>query len=777
MKKLLIMIAAVICTVVTAANGLVLAKDGKALYTIVERANAARLEKASVKDLKWHLDKITGGDFKIGTADSKRIFIGVKAPGDNEPMAKGERRLKSVNGDIYIYGEATDSAAFGIYDLLEKYCGCRWFTVWGDMKVPADANLTLPELNDRKIPPFFRFETASLGGHGKIAKVRDFLRRKRIHVTADKIAGDDDYLLGVPLHTFCKYLPPGNVPMGTFVNNIGSAYKYFADKKYFETNPEWFTLDKSGKRVNHRQLCLSNRELRKEFLKNLEIVIKNEYKGGDAVIVVDMNDRPDYICCCGNCKALEKKYATPGGPLYDYLIELGGIFAKKYPRITLRALAYGCSLIPPNCDLPENVMMWYAPLGLLDYMKNYETSYNKTALENLQKQAIHSKALWKWMYTAPFYRGGNNAAPLIANIQRLADNLRIYHKYKVRAIMTEHGLGVCGYISFNELRLYLLGTLKEDLNQDEQAIIKEYMDFCYGKAAGKMYAFLQELEKLNAETNIAYRWLNSRPWKADYLTPKRLVRWQREFAAMEKLVADDPAALLHVKRARLALDQMILLKWPEIAKYNKKFTDKRFAAAKRKYLRDAREITGKLFADGLAPEEDIQRFRKGSLRRLNDAVKKASPKAPEQPRVIRPLPPEFAKIPADRIMRFPYLPEDGSKAPAAADGAFGFAIPGKAVAVMNFIANSDYGRAFQNPVRLSDLKKKKPAGKFHYYHLGRRKLTANGGTATVAVTTPKCKVEFDGFGNELCDADFYISIKFMPPNKIWLDELLIVKAE
>ena len=42
-----------------------LARNGKALYTIVERPDAARLEKAAVKDLKLYLDKITGGDFKI----------------------------------------------------------------------------------------------------------------------------------------------------------------------------------------------------------------------------------------------------------------------------------------------------------------------------------------------------------------------------------------------------------------------------------------------------------------------------------------------------------------------------------------------------------------------------------------------------------------------------------------------------------------------------------------------------------------------------------------
>jgi len=778
--KVLLMSVLAACSISAACAGSIqLAKDGKALYTIVERPDATRLEKAAVKDLKLYLDKITGGDFKIGEADSKRIFVGVTAPGDDKPLAKAERRIKVVNGDIYLYGESTDSASWAIYDLLEEHIGCRWYTAWGDEKIPSDANLSIPELNASKAPSFWRFETASMGNSWRSPKMRDFLRRRRVHITPDKIPGDDDYLLGFPLHTFCKYLPPGHVPQGTFVNGIGDAYKYFRDKKYFKTNPEWFTMDESGKRTGALQLCLSNRELRKEFLKNLEIVIKNEYKGGDAVIVVDMNDRSRYLCKCPECKKLIEKYETDGGPLYDYLIELAGIFAKKYPKITIRSLAYGCSLVPPNVDLPENVMMWYAPLGGLDYLKSYETASDQNPLENLKKHAKRSKAMWKWMYVTHFHHG-HPGAQYTANIQRLADNLRIYHKYNIRCIMTEVGLRSFGYINFHEMRMNMIYALKDNLNADEKAINREFMDFCYGKAADKMAAYLAELEKLGAESKFVMRWRCTRPWNLGYLTPENLVRWEKNFAEMEKLVADNPRQLLHVQMARMILDQTLLGKWDVMSKFDSSFDDARFQAIKDRYAATAEKAADRIFQDHEVDAATLKRYRKNEIGYCMGAIKVAEnvKKNPPPTVPIRPLPPELAGVPADRILRVPFLPKAGTLPPADPEGAFGVSMPGdgKLYDSLNFaIFNGSTSATVPHPVKLEHLRSM-PKNKFNYYFLGTISIFSVGGYLDTVVTKPRSEASFPGFeeGEDFV-ADVYISIKFNGRKKIWIDELVLVK--
>jgi len=753
-----------------------LARNGKALYTIVERPDAARLEKAAIKDLKLYLDRITGGDFKIGESDSRRIFIGVPAPGDNKPLEKAERRIKAVNGDIYIYGESTDSAAWGIYDLLEEHIGCRWYTARGVEKVPSDPNLTIPELDYTHTPSFRRFETVSVSVFRHNKGITDFLRRRRIHITPDKIEGDDDYLLGVPLHTFCKYIPSGKVPKGKFVDNIGDAYKYFADKKYFETNPEWFSMDAAGNRVWNIQLCLSNKELRKEFLKNLEIVIKNEYKGGDAVIAVDVNDRGEELCYCSDCQDLVARYGTKGGPLYDFLIELGGIFAEKYPGITIRSLAYLSTKVPPNCDMPENVMMWYAPLHDHDYLKNYEKSSNPKGLRDLKAHAKRSKALWKWFYISnhPIHVP-EEPIPLIANIQVVADNLRIIHKYNVRCIMTEMGLGVGGTVNFNELRIYLASRLIDRLDRAEQAEIREFMAACYGKAAGKMYDYLQELEKCGSEDDCFMGWKCRRPLRLTYITPERLIRWSREFDEMEKMVADDPAALTQVKIARINLDQTVIGSWVNLADTDPgTYTLEAFEAAKKNFSKTIQadiDYFIKGFPESM--KKSVESWQRNRTVFYIRPLKSMFPVRQSAPEAIRPLPPELAKLPANRVKRFPYLPQDGTKALADPEGAFGTSLCGAAIyPKMNFKFDCDGDQGMcRFPVMLSTMKKM-PGG-FNYYYLGTKKLFSTGGVSTTVVTDPHAIVRMEGFRGNPHEVDLYISMKY-GDRKIWIDELLVV---
>lgn len=52
-------------------------------------------------------------------------------------------------------------------------------------------------------------------------------------------------------HGFFLYIPDQR-----YVNY----YKWDRPKNYFESNPEYFSLDRNGKRTNRLQLCFSNRE-------------------------------------------------------------------------------------------------------------------------------------------------------------------------------------------------------------------------------------------------------------------------------------------------------------------------------------------------------------------------------------------------------------------------------------------------------------------------------------------------------------------------------------
>ena len=137
------------------------------------------------------------------------------------------------------------------------------------------------------------------------------------------------------------------------------------------------------------------------------------------------------------------------------------------------------------------------------------------------------------------------------------------------------------------------------------------------------------------------------------------------------------------------------------------------------------------------------------------------------------MPPELAGIPAHRIKRFPYLPQDGTKAPADPEGAFGTSLCGEAkYPQMNFSFDCDIDQGmFRFPVMLNTMKKM-PKG-YNYYYLGTKKLLSTGGVSTTVVTDPHSMVSMEGFRGTPHEADFYISMKY-ENGKMWIDELVIV---
>ena len=480
---------------------------------------------------------------------------------------------------------------------------------------------------------------------------------------------------------------------------------------------------------------------------------------------------------------MEKKYETKGGPFFDYLFELSEHFAKKYPRITIRSLAYGCTLTPPNRQLPSNVMMWYAPLSDLDFLKDYNTSLSKVPLEGLKKLAKHSKAHWKWMYISPYYRGRDSIVHF-AGINRLVTNMRLYHQYNVRAIMTEHGLFVNGFTNFQELRAYTVFRMKEDLSMNEKEIIREYIDACYGKAADMIAKHLEELEELNLKSSSIVKYNIIRPWYVDYMTPANLIRWQKDFDKMEKLTADDPAALLHVKRARLVIDQAVLGRWPDLATVNKRaYNRRKFNALKKEYLNSCKEIVATLYKDPAESPEDIKGWINGTMSRLRNAIAPAVPVKPAAPTAHRPLPKSFDGIPAANIQRCPvypavrpyYVKNASGKMVDDPDAAFGKALKGKASTSMTFLARTDYAGHLPNPVLLEVLRKK-PRNKYHYFYLGRTKFGPTGGWMPLGLTTPVGCAEYTGFGPGVCEADFYISMKYTGDRQLFIDEIVVVKV-
>ena len=212
-------------------------------------------------------------------------------------------------------------------------------------------------------------------------------------------------------------------------------------KNFFKTNPEFFSMDQAGKRVDTLQLCFSNRKLRETFTAHLLERIRAG--GGRGIVNVSANDVPGSFCRCPACVALEKQYQSVGGPLYDYLIEACGQIAKAYPQAYVTTLAYrkNQTEVPPAVKrLPDNLIIVFAPIDD-NFAATLDDPTNQGTLDNLKKWVSIAKHVWVWYYINPYIL----EHPPLGNVEKVAADTKLLHQIGVSGTFYEHDSAYYGH--------------------------------------------------------------------------------------------------------------------------------------------------------------------------------------------------------------------------------------------------------------------------------------------------------------------------------------------
>ena len=785
MKQLIsaCMIAAACAATLPAAGEIRLASGGKTDYTIVAPEKPTKHEQAAVKDLAMYLSQITGAKFSVNGDAPKKIYVGKKAPSDKTPLKEYERRVKAEDGDLYIYGNGLQGNAFAVYDFLEKFFDCRWYTFFGDECIPEKREAVFDKIDLSVVPSFDSFGYFGNGSTQLIAAGENFRRRNRIYDL--KLELTEPFLGANYSHILSRVLPPG-VPVPG--NQLSGPLKYFEDKAYFKTNPEFFSMNAKGERIPGFQVCHSNKALRKTLIDNYEVIIKNEYKGGPARIWVDLNDKghyPELVCHCAECKKLNEKYADPAGSYWDFMLEICDYFAKKYPEIKLVNLAYGITAgvpkLPGDGKTPGNLVVEIAPLGGTNFLRDYKDT--PRVHKNIADWAkIIGGKYSVWLYPTVYARP-LHTYPLVANISRLVRNVRQLHALGMNELTAQFGCSADGDMGFNELRVYLLAALTRDVNIDTDALIKDFMDHYYGAASPLMRKYLAELEKCEAgEDNWMRYWPDHRS-VLKYLTPANLLKWQGYFDEMEKLTADDAKANLHVRRARTNLDEATMSVWYKFKPGEMPDRDMMYARYKETVLDSARDRWA-TYTNQSGIESRVQSAWENQDKSMYYHYALAGK--------WRPLPPRFAKLQkAGLLTRL--VPHDNKKPrPKLAtepEAATGIAIEGKMPPRFNFSIQYWPGPTKESgewkfPVCRRQFavklftKQVKDNGKYAYHYIGTTRVWQDSLIMTFGIR--------DGSGvmtgvlydpkNPEQRFDMYISLK-REGEKLWFDEMLFVKTD
>ena len=320
-----------------------LATNGTTRYRVVGPEHPTPVDLYAVRTLTGYLRQITGADFPVVPAaelpaNAPALFVGLSAPAlkrlGGDPLAglKEQEHVACTRGvDIFLYGRGIHGNLHAVMEFLETSLGWRWYSVYEKPVVPSRPTVTLRPFHRKRGFSFSSREVAVNWNH-------DFYYQNGLNMASerwgkDPASGFAPYLRNDKfVHSLFAYVPPSPACA------TAHTFPWLPRTNYFETNPEFFSQDPGGKRIPNRQLCFSNPALRAEYTAN---VLKHlAMAPGNRIVTADAEDSPGGFCYCPACRALEAKYRSPGGPLYDYLFELCAVLGQKHPGVLVRTLAY-----------------------------------------------------------------------------------------------------------------------------------------------------------------------------------------------------------------------------------------------------------------------------------------------------------------------------------------------------------------------------------------------------------------------------------------------------
>lgn len=527
------------------ANGaeFTIATSGKPHCIIIQQPGATLAEQSAAHELSEYLQKITGAAFAVQTSTDvsnlpeSAIIVG---PGPAAQSLFPEVALDKLGAEEYIMrtkgnhlllaGGRPRGTLYAVNRFLQEQCGVRWWTPWAT-NIPHHATLRIPELDLHEKPAFEYREPFWFSGFDPVWKVHNGVNGEHNRIPAE-LGGCIIYKGFV--HTFYPLVPP---------------------EKYFSVHPEWYSLI-DGKRTHNRaQLCLSNPELRDFVVGRVKEWLRDSPEA--TIVSVSQNDCFG-ACQCTNCQAIDQAQGGPSGSMIAFVDYIAEKIRPEFPNVAIDTLAYQYTRKPPKTLRPlPNVIVRLCSIEC-NFRAPLDDPSNAAFLSDLQDWSKICHRLYVWDYVTDF---SNYLLPH-PNWFELGPNLRLFQQYNVQGVF-EEGAYQSNGAEMAELRAWLLAQLLWNPQQDDHALIQEFLDGYYGKAAAE--PIRRYLDLMQEASKGYYLACYTRP-HAPFLSFKVLAGAERCWQEAEKASAKDPEKLVRVQIGHLAVQFAFLRDWAGLRK-------------------------------------------------------------------------------------------------------------------------------------------------------------------------------------------------------------------
>lgn len=527
-------IAPLACCVLFFASGLPaaeLARDGRTAWKIVLPDAPNAVERTAARELAEHLTQVTGADFpRIAEKDAPAggkslIFIGRTAKAPKKDYRFDEILIQVDGGNLILAGHAKRGCLYAVYSLLQDVVGVRWWTP-DDTFIPKKPTLTIPDgLRVSYAPQMISREM-----YHRRAQPTFFSARMKGNGNLTPEYGGAVRIINF-VHTFYRYLPP---------------------EKYFEQHPDWYSEIKGKRAHDHAQLCLTNKEMTAELIRNVFDTLR---KNPDArMIDVSQNDWLGF-CTCAKCKALDDAEESHAGTLVTFLNKVAAAVEKEFPEVLVESLAYQYTRKPPKTLRPRhNVLIRLCTIEC-SYIQPLDGPQNVKFAADITGWSKLAKYLYIWDYTTNY----NDYLGPHPNLRVLAPNVRYFVDHGAIGLFCE-GEGD----DFCELKNWLLLRLMWQPQLDAERLIDEFLSGYYGPAVAPLLKQYWAALIAQAEKETVYLGcfgVNSAKW-LDLATLNRVTElMDQAVAAATKTYGPQSAELRRLEKSKMGVDHVWLSRY------------------------------------------------------------------------------------------------------------------------------------------------------------------------------------------------------------------------
>lgn len=465
----------------------------------------------AANELQFYLEQILSAKIPIVDHSNSNKTKIVVASKEYELSAHSILIKKEVN-NIIIAGGSSQSTLYAVYEFLDKYAGCKWYSPLVEY-IPKSKSISIDVPLNYSYTPEIIIRTV----HSRLFYSNPTFADK-MKVTHEAFP---NYVPSARVHTFHRFLP---------------------EQKFFKDHPEYFAL--RGEVRRHTQLCLTNPDVL-QIVKDSVQAYFSKYPDA-SVISVSTNDNTQN-CECKDCSKIDNEEGSPAGSLIQFINEV----AKEFPNKLISTLAYQYTRKPCKTRPLNNVLITLCSIEC-DRSAPIEEKCTDFAADLMGWKEL-TENIRIWDYTTQFT---NFLAPF-PNIHTLQPNIRFFRDNNAKWIFEQHSHHPSELF---ELRSYLTAKLLWNPDTDADEIISDFVNGYYEEAGVYVKKYIDAIHQEIQNDEDFFLFLYGDPAQGfdSFLSPENLKKYNSFFDDAEKAVSNKTEVLQRVRVARISTDYATL---------------------------------------------------------------------------------------------------------------------------------------------------------------------------------------------------------------------------